>query len=118
MGYLPDGGLSRGLRYYLDPTAVSLFPTRVTRKKLFIAFKKCYADEIKPATVSSWLKSIIVMAYTESKPENLKQLGVKAHQVRSIASSWALLGEVSVSDIMSACHWATTTHLPVFTFNH
>ena len=105
MGDLPDRGLCpiRFLRYYLDHTA----PTRGTRKKLFIAFQKGYFEEIKPATVSSWLKSIIVLAYKECKPEDLKQLGVKAHQVLSIASSWALLGGVFVSDTMSACHWAT-----------
>ena len=32
-------------------------------------------------------------------------LGVKAHQVRSMSASWALLGGVSVGEIMGACNW-------------
>ena len=43
-------------------------------KKLFIAFKKGFSDEIKPATISSWLKSVIIMAYKECRPETLKTL--------------------------------------------
>ena len=76
----------RALRYYLDHTT----PFRGKRRKLFIAFKKGYSEEIKPATISSWLKSVIVLAYKECKPDDLRKLGVKVHQVRSIASSWAL----------------------------
>ena len=93
----------RALRSYLDHTRL----LRGTRKKLFIAFKKGFSTEIKPATISSWLKSVIILAYNDCKPDQFDRLGIKAHQVRSIASSWALLGGVSVADIMAACHWAT-----------
>ena len=104
---LPDRTLCpvRALRFYLDLTS----KIRGDRTKLFIAFKKGYSAEIKPATISSWLKSTIKLAYESIKPDELKTLSIKAHQVRSLASSWALLGGVSVEDIMTACHWASHT---------
>ena len=47
------------------------------------------------------------MAYTDTKPEVLQVLNIKAHQVRGMAASWALLGGVSVDDIAKSCHWAS-----------
>ena len=102
---LPDRSLCpvRALRFYLSESN----KVRNNRKKLFIAYKPGYDKEISPITISTWLKLVIKLAYQNSNPDDLKLLKIKAHQVRSLASSWALLGGVSLTDIMNACHWST-----------
>ena len=91
----------RALKFYLDRTK----PILRDRKKLFIAFKKGYTREIAPITLSSWLKATVRLAYELIKPDELKTLRVTGHQVRAIAASWAVLGGVSVDQIMTSCHW-------------
>ena len=47
----------RALRYYLDRTK----DLRGSRSLLFISFKKGHTSDIRPATVSSWLKQTILL---------------------------------------------------------
>ena len=78
---------------------------RGTRKKLFIAYKKGFDKdrEIHMNTVSSWLKKVIKLAYEGASDEDNRVLNIKAHHVRSMAASWALLNQASMEDIMGAC---------------
>ena len=46
----------RALRYYLDRTK----DLRGSRSLLFISFKKGYTSDIRPATLSSWLKQTLL----------------------------------------------------------
>jgi integrase len=93
----------RALRYYLDQTE----SIRKGRKKLFIAHKKGYKEdqEIHMNTISGWIKKTILMAYESASEEDLQFSQVKAHQVRAMASSWALYSNASMEDIMTACSW-------------
>ena len=45
------------------------------------------------------------MAYNLLPKEELEAIKVKAHDVRALASSWALHKGVAFEDIMRACHW-------------
>ena len=47
----------RALRYYLDRTK----DLRDDRSLLFISFKKGHSTDIRPATLSSWLKQTILL---------------------------------------------------------
>ena len=49
--------LVRGLRYYLDQTK----DLRGSQSLLFISFKKGHTSDIRPATLSSWLKQTILL---------------------------------------------------------
>ena len=49
----------RALRYYLDRTK----DLRGSRSLLFISFKKGHTSDIRPATLSSWLKQTILLCY-------------------------------------------------------
>ena len=51
--------LVRALRYYLDRTK----DLRGSRSLLFISFKKGHTSDIRPATLSSWLKQTILLWY-------------------------------------------------------
>ena len=83
------------LRYYHRQT----HDIRKDQRKLFISFKTGCTQEIHMNAISLWLKESILMAYGEDG----KASGVKGHQVRSLAASWALLANASIEDIMSAC---------------
>ena len=86
----------RALRYYLDRTK----DLRGSRFLLFISFKKGHASDIRPATLSSWLKQTILLCY---KQADLVQ--VKAHDIRAFAASKAFYGGVLVDQIMQDFHW-------------
>ena len=81
-------------RYYFDQTKGS-------RSLLFMSFKKGHISDIRPATLSSWLKQTVLHCYKQAD-QALDLVQVKAHDIRA---SKALYGGVSVDQIMQACHW-------------
>ena len=56
--------------------------------------------DIRPATLSSWLKQTILLCYKQADQQALDLVQVKAHDIRAFAA-----GGVSVDQIMQACHW-------------
>ena len=91
----------RALRYYLDRTK----DLRGSRSLLFISFKKGHTSDIRPATLSSWLKQTILLCYKQADQQALDLVQVKAHDIRAFTASKAFYGGVSVDQIMQACHW-------------
>ena len=91
----------RALRFYLDRTK----DLRSGRNRLFISFKSGYTKDICKNTISSWLKKTIVTAYKLADKDTCQLVGVKAHDVRAMASSWALQRNVSMDNILTACQW-------------
>ena len=91
----------RALRYYLDRTK----DLRGSRSLLFISFKKGHTSDIRPATLSSWLKQTILLCYKQADQQALDLVRVKAYDIRAFAASKAFYGGVSVEQIMQACHW-------------
>ena len=67
----------RALRYYLDRTK----DLRGSRSLLFISFKKGHTSDIRPATLSSWLKQIILLCYKQADQQALDLVQVKAHDI-------------------------------------
>ena len=90
----------RALRFYLDRTK----DLRGSLSLLFISFKKGHTSDIRPATLSSWLKQTILLCYKQAD-QALDLFQVKAHDIRAFAASKAFYGGVSVDQIMQACHW-------------
>ena len=91
----------RALRYYLDKTQ----DLRQGKELVFISFKKGFAKDTSPATISSWIKQTVILCYELSDQEALTLHQVKAHDVRAFAASKAFQGGISLDQIMSACHW-------------
>ena len=91
----------RALRYCLDRTK----DLRGSRSLLFISFKKGHTSDIRPATLSSWLKPTILLCYKQADQQTLDSVQVKVHDIRVFAASKAFYGGVSVDQIMQACHW-------------
>ena len=57
----------RALRYYLDRTK----DLRGSRSLLFISVRKGHTSDIRPATLSSWLKQTILLCYKQNRPTSL-----------------------------------------------
>ena len=57
----------RPLRYYLDRTE----DLRGSRSLRFISFKKGHTSDIRPTTVSSWLKQTILPCYKQADQQSL-----------------------------------------------
>ena len=87
----------RALRYYLDRTK----DLRGSRSLLFISFKKGHTSDIRPATLSSWLKQTILFCYKQADQQALDLVQVKTHDIQAFAASKTFYGGVSVQ----ACHW-------------
>ena len=89
----------QALRYYLDRTK----DLRGSQSLLFISFKKGHTSDIRPTTLSSWLKKKnILLCYKQSDQQALDLVQVKVHDIRALK---AFYGGVSVDQIMQACHW-------------
>ena len=101
----------RALRFYLNRTK----DLRGSRSLLFISFKKGHTSDIRPATLSSWLKQTILLCYKQADQQALDLVQVKAHDIRAFAASKAFYGGVSVDQIMQACHWKAHNTFTNFT---
>ena len=80
---------------------------RKGRKKLFISYKPSKTDEIKKATISSWIVKLIRLAYaTEgSNPCALELHKVSAHEVRALSASTSVFRGMNADIIMQSCTW-------------
>ena len=72
---------------------------------LFISFKKGHTSDIRPTTLSSWLKQMILLCCKQADQQALDLFQIKAHDIRAFAASKAFYNGVSVDQIMQACHW-------------
>ena len=91
----------RALRYYLDRTS----DLRQDKQLVFVSFKKGFDKDVSPATISSWIKQIVILCYELSDHQAHTLDQVKAHDVRAFAASKAFQSGVSLEQILSACHW-------------
>ena len=95
---------------------------RGSRSLLFISCKKGYTSDIRPATLSPWLKQTILLYYKQADQQALDLVHVKVHDIRAFAASKAFYHGVSVDQIMQACHWKahntfTNFYLKVLTWS-
>ena len=90
----------RAIRKYIDAT-------RLIRKtdQLFV----CYGGDragyaASKMTIARWIRTCIEKAYASvGRP---LPTGLKAHQTRSIAASWALFNNTSIADICKTATWS------------
>ena len=80
-------------------------PERVSIPTVYFLQERSHTSDIRPATLSSWLKQTILLHYKQADQQSLDLVQVKAHDIRAFAASQAFYGGVSVDQIMQACHW-------------
>ena len=100
----------RALCYYFDRTS----DLRQNKELVFVSFKKDFDKDISPATLSSWIKQIVILWYELSDQEAHTLHQVKAHDVRAFAASKAFQLGVSLEQILSACHWKSNNTFTQF----
>ena len=61
--------------------------------------------DIRPTTLSSWLKQTLLLCYKQADQQALDLVQVKAHDIRAFTASELFYGGVSVDQIMEASHW-------------
>ena len=76
----------RSLRYYVDKTK----DLREGKHLLFISFKSGFSGDIQRATISSWIKQTVILAYQESDLETQKLSRVKAMMFALWLLHWLL----------------------------
>ena len=87
----------RALKWYLDRTKDKRSST-----SLFVSSIEPF-KAISKASISRWLVECITMA----GPEALVSGRLRAHDTRSVSSSWALFNGTSLKDIQQAAYWSS-----------
>jgi hypothetical protein len=62
-------------------------------------------SDLSVKTISTWICKTISLAYESSGQVILDKFQVKAHDVRALASSWALFNNASLNEVLSAGFW-------------
>jgi len=102
----------RALNYYFDRTKTI---RDSGQKRLFISTQRNSKKDICANTISGWIKAVIRHAYDQKYSENeLKNLNMTAHSVRSVAVSWAATGGASLDQILNACQWQSENSFTTF----
>ena len=91
----------RALKWYLKLTE----PLRGAEKALFIISKEPYKKASK-GTVAGWVKEAISGAYSHLSREQREQMGIRAHDTRGVATTWAATMGVPFEEIMDAAAWS------------
>ena len=80
---------------------------RKGRKKLFISYKPSKSDEIKRATISTWIVKLIRLAYESegSDPRTLELHKVSAHEVRALSASASVFRGMTLDTVLQSCTW-------------
>ena len=92
----------RALNGYIDRTA----GLRGSEKFLFVSTREPHARAAK-STIAGWVREAISGTYKYLSTSEREELGIRAHDTRGIAASWAQLAGVSITDIMDAAAWRT-----------
>ena len=93
----------RAIRIYLRRTK----HLRVNQKLFFISPHSGFKEDIKPATISAWLRKTIGLCYELNQSKLARS--VKAHSVRSQAVSWAFRHQASLEQILAAGTWRNSS---------
>jgi integrase len=90
----------RALKAYL----AIITPLRKGRSRLFLATRAPH-QEVSKLTISCWIKKTIRLAYQSSSDEDRAIAGVRAHDVRGFAASWAFTNAVPLLDVLKSGTW-------------
>ena len=102
----------RAIKIYLAHTE----DLRKGRKRLFLAYKPGHTEEIKPATISSWIIKTVCHAYDHLPKDSARLFKVRAHDIQVFTTSWNALQRVSLHDILRGAQWRSHTTFTSFYF--
>ena len=84
---------------------------KTEEKRLFVTYGagESQGKGASKKTLARWIVQTIQFAYTESNTEERRVSRIKAHSVRSAATTYALLKGVNIEHILQAADWASPT---------
>ena len=91
----------QALKRYLELTK----PLRGGEKALFIRSREPYTKATK-STVAGWVKEAIAGAFSHLPKERRQRMGIRAHNTRGVATTWATMAGVPFEAIMDAAAWS------------
>ena len=83
------------LRHYLSRSRAYRSPTQ---KNLFISWVPGHLSDIRPQTLSNYIKQAVLLAYKEADSSLIESLKIKPHSVRHVSTSLIAL---SISRLMT-----------------
>ena len=92
----------RALNWYISRTK----EVRGNERFLFISSKEPH-NRAAQSTIAGWVREAINSAYRHLSSKERRALGIRAHDTRGVAASWALLAGVPIQEIMDAAAWKT-----------
>ena len=98
----------RAVRVYLERTKT----LRKNQQLFFISPHSSFKYDIKPATISAWLKKTIILCYEMNKSSYNRKF--RAHSIRSKAVSWAFHHQASLEQILAAGTWRSANTFTSF----
>ena len=98
----------RALAIYMNRTEA----LREGKEHLFITYKKGEVRRPSKDTISRWIVQTVKIAYELAGEDDLTL--ARAHDTRSLASSWALFQGVKLEEIMRAAFWKAETTFTSF----
>ena len=98
----------RAVRVYLERTKA----LRKNQQLFFISPHSSFEKDIKPATISAWLKKTIMFCYDLNKSSSNRNF--RAHSIRSKAVSWAFRHQASLEQILAAGTWRSANTFTSF----
>ena len=94
----------RTLSSYLDRVKEFRSPAQ---KRLIISYQRGLEKDLSSQTISRYIKEAIILAHKESDPSSLKDMTVRPHSVRHIATSLSALRGCSLDELLRAGAWAS-----------
>ena len=94
----------RTLSSYLDRVKEFRSPAQ---KRLIVSYQRGLEKDLSSQTISRYIKEAIILAHKESDPSSLKDMTVRPHSVRHIATSLSALRGCSLDELLRAGAWAS-----------
>ena len=107
VGNLPDELLLcpvRALRAYLDRMS-SVLP----RPRTLFVSPRSTARSLSKNALSFFLRDVISRAYSSSSSAASAPSSARAHSVHRVATSWAFARNASLSSVLAAASWSSST---------
>ena len=98
----------KALKAYRKRTA--LF--RGSKRRLFVSLNQNYDKDIAVATISRWITATVKMAYAKAKAPLSN--AIRAHEIRAISASLALVRGVPLQRIFEAAYWRSESTFTSF----
>lgn len=77
------------------------------QKQLIISWQTGSRRDLKPQTISAYIKQAVVLAYSKADPDLLADMKIVPHTTRHVATSLNALRHFSMKDVLQTGSWSS-----------